>query len=229
MANTDEKKAVDGRITLLGVRLSFADIWKPKSLRRDDGSESDPKFSSNFLIDKKLAESGELKAKYKGKVMPVMQALKLAKLDAMSKKLGEDKAKEAKVKPQNYCVKDGDLENYDGYENQWFLSSNNSRQPQIVGKDKRPLTQADGKPYAGCYVNAVVTLWCQLPGKTPKGDPKPLAVYASLEAIQFVRDGEAFGAKPVDVDEEFDDVTDDDDEIGGDDETGGEEDEGDVL
>lgn len=223
----DKSKEVDGRVTLIGVRLSFADIWRPKSIKRNDGTESPPKFSGNFLIDKTLAEKGELKGKYKGKTMPIMAALKAAKTDALAKKMGVEKAKTIKVKAQNYAVKDGNEENYDGYDNQWYVSSNNSKQPGIVGKDKRKLTEADGIPYAGCYVNAVVSLWCQLPGQTPNGDPKPLGVFASLEAIQFVRDGDRFGAAPVDTDEAFDDITDDDDEIGGgggDDDDDGEDD-----
>lgn len=223
----DQKKEVIGRVTLLDVRLSFADLWTPKSLRRADGSMSDPKFSANFLISKDgvNARTGEkLRGKYKGKIMPIMAALKAAKLDAMIRKLGESDAQKKKVKPENYAIKDGDLENWDGYADHWYASSNNSIQPKIVGKDKRALEARDGIPYSGCYVNAVITLWCQLPGQGQDGQPKPLAVWGSLEAIQFVADGERFGAAPVDVDEEFDDITDADDQIDGDD-----EDEDDVL
>ena len=225
---TDEKKLVEGRVTLLGVRLSFADIWRPKSIKRKDGTESPPKFSANGLISKngKDDQGNPIMAKYMGKKMPVMAALKKAKTDALTKKLGADKAEKAKVKPENYCVRDGDLENWDGYEGNFYISANNSKQPKIVGRDKRPMTERDGKPYSGCYVNMIVSLWCQTPGQTPNGDPKPLGVFGSLEAIQFVRDGEAFGAQPVDTDEEFDDITDgEDDDFGGD----GDEDEDDVL
>lgn len=216
----EEKKLVEGRVTLLGVRLSFADIWRPKSIKRKDGTSSPPKFSANGLISKdgKDHHGKPLMAKYMGKTMPVMAALKKAKMDALAKKLGGDKAEKAKVKPENYCVRDGDLENWEGYEGNWYISANNSKQPKIVGRDKRPMTEADGKPYSGCYVNLIVSLWCQLPGQTDNGDPKPLGVFGSLEAIQFVEDGESFGAPQVDTDEEFDDITDDSDEdFGGDD------------
>lgn len=200
-----------GRVILKGVRLSFFDGWRPKSITRADGTESTPKYSANFLTPK----DGSGKAVYKGKAMPIMAALKAAKMDALVKKLGESEGAKAKVKPQNYCVKDGDLETYDGYQNMYFISANNSKQPKIVGKDKRPLSEKDGIPYSGCYVNAVVTLWCQKPGNV-NGEPRPLAVFGSLEAIQFLRHGEAFGAKPVDIDSVFDDETDEDDVIGGD-------------
>lgn len=224
---TQDKKVVLGRITLEDVRLSFADIFKPKTIKRADGSQSEPKYSANALISKtgKHPLTGKpLTARYMGKRMPIMEALKAAKLDALAKKLGDDKAKAAKVKPENYCVRDGDLENWDGYEGNFYLSCNNSKQPQVVGKDKRVVTQAEGLVYSGCHVNMVVTLWCQLPGQAASGDPKPLAVFGSLEAIQFVRDGKAFGAAPVNVDDEFEDITDEDDAVGGDEDGDGEED-----
>ena len=213
---TQDKKHVLGRIKLEGVRLSFADIYKPKSIRRNDGTQSDPKYSANGLIGKdgKCPETGKaLTAIYHGKRMPIMAALKKAKQDAMAKKLGDDKAATAKVKPENYCVRDGDLENWDGYEGNYYISGNNSKAPKVVGKDKRPLSPDDGIMFSGCFVNMVYTLWCQLPGQSQTGDPKPMAVFASLEALQFVRKGEAFGAAPVDTDDVFDDITDEDDEI----------------
>lgn len=206
--STEKKKEVIGRVTLKGVRLSFADIWKPKTLKREDGTESDPKFSANFLIPKE----GSLQGVYKGKTMPIMAALKAAKIDAIAKKLGEEKAKDLKIRANNYAVKDGDEENYEGYAGQWYVSANNSRKPVVKGRDKRDLTEADGVVYSGCYVNAIVTLWYQAAG-TKNGNSVPHAVYASLEAVQFVKAGEAFGAPGVD-DDDFEDLTDDEDDIG---------------
>lgn len=213
---SEQKKVVLGRVKVENVRLSFADIYRPKSIRRQDGTQSDPKYSANALIakDGKCPDTGKpLTAVYAGKRMPIMAALKKAKLDAMAKKLGEEKAGSAKIKPENYCVRDGDLENWDGYEGNWYLSGNNSNAPKVVGKDKRPVSADDGVVYSGCFVNMIYTMWCQLPGTGQDGQPKPMAVFASLEAIQFVRKGEAFGAAPVDTDDAFDDITDEDDDL----------------
>jgi hypothetical protein len=220
---TEEKKKVAGRIKLEGVRLSFADIWRPKAIKRSDGTESPPKFSANFLIPK---EGSELTAIVDGKRVPIMVGLKKAKIAAIAKKLGEEKAKTLKIKSSAYAVKDGDEENYDGYEGQWYVSANNAKQPKIIGRDKRALKEADGVVYSGCYVNAIITLWYQ-PAGVKNDNPVPHAVYASLEAVQFVKDGEAFGAPGVDVDEDFDDLTDDDDDRD-DDDVDGDDDE-DVL
>lgn len=216
--STEKKKEVIGRVTLKGVRLSFADIWKPKTLKREDGTESDPKFSANFLIPKEASLQGV----YNGKTMPIMAALKAAKIDAIAKKLGEDKAKELKIRANNYAVKDGDEENYEGYAGQWYVSANNSRRPVVKGRDKRDLAEADGVVYSGCYVNAIVTLWYQAAG-TKNGNSVPHAVYASLEAVQFVKDGASFGAPSVN-DDDFEDLTDDEDDIGGDDAAGDDDD-----
>lgn len=220
---TEEKKKVAGRIKLEGVRLSFADIWRPKAIKRQDGTESPPKFSANFLIPK---EGSDLTAIVDGKRVPIMVGLKKAKIAAIAKKLGEEKATTLKIKSSAYAVKDGDEENYDGYEGQWYVSANNAKQPKIIGRDKRVLKEADGVVYSGCYVNAIITLWYQ-PAGVKNDNPVPHAVYASLEAVQFVKDGEAFGAPGVDVDEDFDDLTDDDDDLD-DDDVDGDDDE-DVL
>lgn len=206
-----------GQVKMQGVRLSFADIWRPKTFKRSDGTQSTPKYTSNFLFEK----AGDTKAVYMGKVMPILKALKAAKMDVLAHKLGEAEALKAKVKPQNYCVRDGDDETYDGYEGCYYVSASNKTQPQIVSKDRRALTEKDGIPYAGCYVNAVITMWCQKPGMGDDGTPRGLGVFASLEAIQFAADGEAFGAKPVDVMEVFEDLSDADDEFEGEEEEEG--------
>lgn len=220
---SEEKKKVAGRIKLEGVRLSFADIWRPKSIKRPDGTESPPKYSANFLIPK---DGGDLTAIVDGKRVPILQGLKKTKLAAIAKKLGDEKAKTLKIKANNYAVKDGDEENYDGYEGNFYVGSNNVKQPKLIGRDKRVLTESDGVLYSGCYVNAIVTLWYQAAG-TKNDNPVPHAVYGSLEAIQFLRDGEAFGAPVVDIDEDFDDLTDDDDDLNDDDDDDLNDDDGD--
>lgn len=214
-----DKKPVTGRIKLEGVRLSFAqDLFVPGEVKSDGEVVLDKsgnpvlKYSSNFLIPK----DGDLTAVVNGKRMPIMNGLKQAKIDAIAKKLGDEKAKTLKIKSSAYAVKDGDEENYDGYEGNWYVSANNTRKPKVIGRDKRALTESDGIIYSGCYVNAIVTLWYQ-PAGQKNGNPVPHAVYASLEAVQFVRDGEAFGAPGVDVDEDFEDLTDDEDDLDDDD------------
>ena len=210
---TDEKRQpVLGRVKLEGVRLGFPSLWQPQKVQRKDDSgeqsESRAKFQAEFLIPK----GSDLTGVTAGKRMPIMKALEAARHSALVKKLGEQNAGKMKIKAANYCVKDGDEETYDSHQGHWFVRSRNVRRPKVVGRDKRDLSEADGIIYSGCYVNAVVTLWYQAAGKRDD-NPVPHGVYGSLEAVQFVRDGEAFGAPPIDVDEEFDDLVDDGDGI----------------
>ena len=85
----------------------------------------------------------------------------------------------------------------------WYVAASNVNQPRVIDRSRQDIAPNAGIPYAGCYVNAVVRLWVQ-DNKYGK------RVNASLEAVQFVKDGERFGHAPVDVDEAFPDLGDDD-------------------
>ena len=208
-----KKGAPPGRIRIDGVRLSFGDVFRPRSFTGDDGTDTKERFKSNFLIPKNPdGRTSDLTAVYRGQSGPIMEQLKKAKFAAIAAKIGEQEAQKMirKIEPGQYAVRDGDFKTYDGYEGHWFLSAASERAPQVRGRDKRPLTAEDGVIYSGCYVNAIVTLWYQPAGKRGTRTV-PNAVWAALDAIQFVRDGDAFGAAPVNVDEEFDDLTDESD------------------
>ena len=210
------KREVLGRVRLEGVRLSFSDaLWVAKNMQ-GEADPNDPRcrHKSNFLIPK----DGNLTAVYRGERMPIMAGIKKAKIDAIARKLdtSPEKAAQVKIKPENYACRDGDEETWDGYEGCYYVSAASNRKPAVIGRDKRPISESDGIIYAGCYVNAIVTLWHQVAGR--RGDETvPTAVWAALEAVQFVRKGEAFGASGVNVDEEFDDITDESDAVDGED------------
>jgi len=190
MASEKKEKRVH-KVVLKNVRLSFPKLWRPDVGQRDDGTTT-RKYKANFLIDKK---------KQKALIQEINDAIQ----DALEDKFG---AKIPKLKPEKFCLRDGDDEEYDGYEGMMYLGASNSKKPPIVGRNKEPLSEDDGKPYAGCYVNAVVHIWVQN-NEADKGGKR---VNASLEAVQFVRDGEAFGAPAIDVDEVFDDLGEDDED-----------------
>jgi outer membrane protein assembly factor BamB len=172
--------AIDTQLVLHNVRLSFPKLWEATSV---DGGK--PRYSATLLIDK--GDKAQLNAvnavikhlvdtEYGGKPLPG---------DKLPLHDGEEKA-----------------DKFDGYEGVYSLSANRSSdhgRPNVVDVNKSPLTPDDGKPYAGCYVNAVVRLYA-LNGKSSK---KPNSygkrICASLEAIQFWRDGDPFGAPKVDL------------------------------
>ena len=62
------------------------------------------------------------------------------------------------------------------------------------------MVEEDGKLFAGCYVNAAISIWI-MDNKWGK------RVNANLVAIQYVKDGEAFGSGAVKADAIFDDIS----------------------
>lgn len=133
-----------------------------------------------------------------------------------------------KIKAEKLCLRDGDEETYAGYADHWYVSASRTAYPsvegqsprrpfQIIDRDrvldpatgKRVFPDASHRVYAGCWVNVVLRVWAQ-------DDPEyGKRLNASIEAIQFWEDGEAFGGGGrIDVESEFE-------EYGGEDAFGG--------
>ena len=79
-----------------------------------------------------------------------------------------------------------------------------------LNQRKQPL--AASAFYSGCYVNAIVDVYAQ-----QRDDGNTIS--ASLEGIQFVRNGEALGFVSVDAASEFDEEEVDDADVIGNDES----------
>lgn len=218
MAEKTEKKQTIGKVVVLGGRLSFESLYEPNRQKDDDGNVRE-NWKANFLFDKKKLKAGEYFAKFQGKRMELKEALRKAGDEALAKKYPGGSY--PKYKPEKIYFRDGDLEDWDGYEGCMYVSAN------AMLKDK-PLVLTNRKdgngnwieatpggknsPYSGCYVNATLVIWIQ---DNDNGKRKN----AQVKAVQFVADGEAFGAAPTDPNEDFDD--DDVGEVG---EIGGDED-----
>lgn len=169
-------------IKLTNVRLSYPNLFVAKS--QEEGKE--PKYSASFLLDKKA------------------HAALIAKIEKTIERVALDEFKK-KVKLNRTCIRDGnEKEDKEGYGDEvMFIPASNTKRPVVVDRDLTPLTADDSKPYAGCYVNATIRLFAYDHKTGGKG------VSASLRAIQFVKDGESFGAGPVNAEDEFEAVTDD--------------------
>lgn len=172
-------------LKLQNVRLSFPALFIPKSF--DDTQE--PKYSAVFLLDED---------KNSDDIANIRAAIDVVLLEKYTSPKNIPKG----VKK---CLRNGEEKpDTDGYgPGIVFLSANSAKRVPVVDRDLTPLTDDSGKPYAGCYVNASIRLWVQ-DNKWGK------RVNAQLRAVQFVQDGEAFGEKPVDVEEVFDAVEGDD-------------------
>jgi hypothetical protein len=187
-------------IKLKSVRLSFPRLWVPKAFQEGQP----PRFEATFLLDPSNAAHAALIKRVNS------EAMRIAKLKWPN---GIPKG----VKPcYGLADKDPVKSEYDGYAGMWYIASNNKTRPTVVGRRREPLVEKDGKPYAGCYVNGSITLWAQ-------DNSFGKRINANFRAVQFDRDGEAFGVKPVDAEDEFDELEDGeapfDDEGGFDDDT----------
>jgi hypothetical protein len=183
------------------ARLSFAHLWVPKPF--EEGAV--PKYQATFLID----PSSKAGQRQIDKILAVAEEVMKAQWpDDIPVDMGfgfgyadgkydlELCGKEFRTKPHNY----------DGWEGMFFLTAYEVTRPRVIDGRRNDLAQESGKPYSGCYVNGLVSLWTQ----NNRGGKR---VNANLRAVQFVRDGEAFGAPPVNVEEEFDVIEDDDDPL----------------
>mgnify|MGYP000374177211 FL=1 len=165
-------------ITLKNVRLSFPQIWTPKAYVEGQTA----KYSANLLLDK----DGD-----KEQLDQLKKAIKQAATVSFNGEI---------PKGLKTFLGDGNEKAYDGYENAMFVSCSSRQRPSTIDRDRVQLVEEDGKLYAGCYVNAAISLWVQ-------NNTWGKRVNCNLLALQFVKDGETFGAGGVKVEEMFDDIS----------------------
>lgn len=172
---------------LKNVRLSFPSIFHTEMY----GGEDTGKFTATFLLDKEAHAD-------------TIKELKKQLVAVAEEKFGKPVPKSIK-----YCLQDGDEKDYDGYEGCMSLKAGSQRRPTVIDRNKTPLAEEDGKPYAGCYVNASIDFWVQ-------DNSYGKRVNANLNGIQFYADGEAFGSggttNAADDFDELEPLTDDGDD-----------------
>lgn len=172
-------------IKLTNVRLSYPQLFTARAM--EPGKE--PKFGATFLLDKKL------------------HAPLIKQIETATARVALDEFKK-KVTLKRVPLRDGnEKDGVEGYGDEvMFVNATEKRRPVVVDRDMTPLTAEDTKPYAGCFCNATIRLFAYDHPTGGKG------VSASLRAVQFVKDGESFGAAPVNAEEEFEPVTGDADD-----------------
>lgn len=182
-------------VILRDVRLSYPDLHKPgKPMNPTDT----PKYGGQFIFAPDSEAAKIAKEALTQSAQEVFGANWQAIVGAM------EKSKKCLRRGDDNLTKDGAVR--DGYGGMLYLVARNKAKPLIIGARKGAdgnfpvLTEADGKPYGGCYVNVKVDI------KAMKAfEQVPNQIYAQLLTVQFCRDGEAFGAAPGTA-EGFDDV-----------------------
>lgn len=171
------------KVVLKKVRIAFSQgLWIPSAM--EEGQEK--KFSSTFLF---------------AKDHPAVKQLSEAIQQVAAEKWNE-KAKGVLTELKaggKLCLRDGDVKaSMEGFAGNMFVSASNRARPTVLDQSKHPLTQQDGKIYSGCYVNVSLDVWPQDHNKYGK------RVNASLLAVQFDSDGDAFSGGAAFEDNDFD-------------------------
>lgn len=172
------------QLRLNNARLGFPALWEPKKVN----GEGEPRFSVTAILEPNHPQLEEIH-----KTMQLVAKTKWGeKWETIYKQL---------EKKDNLCLHDGDEKaKWDGFPGNFFLSAANKVRPLVVDRDRTPLTQADGRPYAGCYVNIIVDIWAQ-------DNNFGKRINAALKAVQFLRDGDAFTCSPPANIEDLDDIS----------------------
>jgi hypothetical protein len=166
-------------IKLKDVRLSFPDLFVAKEFKTGDGK---PRYNATFLVVPGSENDKAIQAAIQAAAADVFGAKAKAILESV------------KGQSNKYCYLNGDLKEYDGYEGHYYLASHSKTRPLVIDRAKNPLTEQDGVIYAGCYVNATVSIYAQ------KGENT--GIRCAFNGVQFNRDGDAFSAgAPASVDD----------------------------
>lgn len=163
-------------------RLSFPDLFTPRPFKQGDK----PKFKATFLVPKDGPEHKKINE---------------AIIAVAKEKWPKDWNKvllSIKGNANKFCFQDGETKSYEGYEGMMAFSAGNTTRPLLLDRDKTPLSETDGKIYAGCHVVGSVEIFAY--------DNSGNGISASLRGVQFVKDGPAFAGGGVASVDEFDDL-----------------------
>ena len=174
---------------LRNVRLSFPDIFEKAKYK---GKPTD-QYRATFLLDKG-AQADQVAAVHK----VLAEFLKEAFPGGTPKGL----KKEQFFKDGDEVNKDGELlHSYDGYTGQIGFAASSYSPIDLRRQNKDRVIGDDGTFYAGCYVNAKVSL--RYSDHKDSGNKQILGV---VHAIQFVKAGESFASSNDGSGDDFDEV-----------------------
>lgn len=151
------------------VRLSYANVWEPKSI---NGSAE--KYSVSVIIPKSDTKT----------INAINAAVDLAIKESAGKFGGKIPNKASLKLP----LRDGDAERDDeAYKDSYFVNANSKTAPQIVDKDLNPILDKTDV-YSGCYARVSLTFYA-FNSNGNKG------IACGLGNIQKIRDGESLGGR----------------------------------
>jgi hypothetical protein len=185
-------------IKLPDVRIAFANLWTPTAMAGATGEEAKKlRYGATFIIAPDSPTIALIEERIKA---AALEKWKGNAPGVLADIVGKGRICFSKSPKRN---KKGEV--YQGFEgNCWLSAARSEKQgrPDVFDADKTPLGEAAGRPYNGCYVNAFVDIWAD--------DRYGQRINATLVAVQFKRDGDAFagGGGRVNLADLDDDVSD---------------------
>lgn len=174
-------------LKLKDVRLAFTqNLFVAGAYKNEPGKKK--KFSAKFLIAKNHPQILEVKN----------EIVRLATEEWKDKAESVIKMLKAENK---IALMDGDLKDYDGYKDHFYISASNETKPLYLDRAKNKVEESDGKLYSGCYVIAHISFWTQ-------NNTFGKRINANLLGVQLYRDGEAFSGGGTASVDEFENVDD---------------------
>ena len=154
------------------VRLSFPHLFKASSFTVGQ----DEKYSATFILAPGDEQVNAIKAEIE--------------------RIASEKWPKGIPSSVKVCLRPNSEKELDGFEEGgFFFNASNGSRPTVIDANRSPLVEGDGRPYAGCYVNAIIDFWAQ-------DNQYGKRVNASLSGVQFVMDGDAFGGgRPASADD----------------------------
>ena len=182
-------------------RAAFLRLDKPKAFQEGQ----DPRFEGTCLIDPSTEQGKkDLKAclTEASKISKAKWGFVAKAIHQKAVDMGFAKALPAGIKDDGIkfdALYSGDTKEYDGYAGNWVLAMHNKNKPGVVNRKGEPLEHPNEEqyPYSGCYARFSYTLWTQ-------DNQFGKRIGVNLRGVQFVKDGQAFGAGTINPKDEFD-------------------------
>ena len=184
-------------ILVSNARLSFPHLVEPRA--STDNPAAPKKYSADFIMDQSNPGFAQFMQRYQEMAVTkwgehANQVMQLINADRKLRCYGSgaEKIDKKSFKP------------YSGYDGMVFIAANKDQMPQMIQADGKPVDAGNTmayqalarKLYGGCYVNVALKPWLQ-ENKHGRG------VRCDLVALQFSRDGEAFGEGATDASNMF--------------------------